>query len=489
MALTKVTYAMIKGAVANVLDFGAVGDGVTDDSDAVLAAFQTGNVYFPNDTTYDLNDELISVSNSVICTFGDNVKFINGRLNFQPTDTQKRVIFNGDLNIEDGSVKIGGAPDPAHTDPLVPDSNAVTFTCDNINVVNMYTTGGNTTSVYLSNLKNSITGVISVSGTSGGVAASQAVLCQDIYDSQLTGFNANGGWVMGVHFDSSSVRAAYSLCRTSVGFVNATKNIPDESGDHGCYCHGAYKSSLGNVSALGWGDTIASCADFKFRDNESCYVRSVSVGRFRITADNNYSFFTQINQNNVFEDVSASISMSTVSTSPGYSLNNVFKAVRVQNLSMDSNQSTQNGYIFTGVCSIRVDTSGQDINATGLTFRDANVTLTNSPDFVGLFFNAQNTTFNSNLSFAPTGTSVSTMSNVTVNGTYTHDGGSTTHNFNWNNCYISGVISIAGLGVARVTTANWYYVGSGADEAGAGFVPEVKKYRYVSFNNVVYDLV
>lgn len=38
MALTKVTYSMIQGAVLNVLDFGAVGDGVADDTDAIQSA-------------------------------------------------------------------------------------------------------------------------------------------------------------------------------------------------------------------------------------------------------------------------------------------------------------------------------------------------------------------------------------------------------------------------------------------------------------------
>ena len=33
MGLTKVTYAMIEGAAINVLDYGAVGDGVTDDKE------------------------------------------------------------------------------------------------------------------------------------------------------------------------------------------------------------------------------------------------------------------------------------------------------------------------------------------------------------------------------------------------------------------------------------------------------------------------
>lgn len=51
MALTKVTYSMIKGEVVNALDYGATGDGVSDDTAAYLAAIATGkNVYFPEGT-------------------------------------------------------------------------------------------------------------------------------------------------------------------------------------------------------------------------------------------------------------------------------------------------------------------------------------------------------------------------------------------------------------------------------------------------------
>lgn len=55
MALTKVSYSMIEGAVANVLDFGAVGDGVTNDTAAIQAAvdyltYGGGTVFLPDGT-------------------------------------------------------------------------------------------------------------------------------------------------------------------------------------------------------------------------------------------------------------------------------------------------------------------------------------------------------------------------------------------------------------------------------------------------------
>lgn len=51
MSLTKTTYSMIAGAPFNVLDFGAVGDGVADDTAAIQAAIDSvgsnGAVFFP----------------------------------------------------------------------------------------------------------------------------------------------------------------------------------------------------------------------------------------------------------------------------------------------------------------------------------------------------------------------------------------------------------------------------------------------------------
>ncbi len=63
MALTKATYRMIEGATANVKDFGAVGDGVADDTAAIQAAIEHvvglngGTVYFPK-ATYNVTGTL-----------------------------------------------------------------------------------------------------------------------------------------------------------------------------------------------------------------------------------------------------------------------------------------------------------------------------------------------------------------------------------------------------------------------------------------------
>jgi hypothetical protein len=69
MALTKVSYSMIKGAAINVMDYGATGDGTTNDTAAIQAAMdaavtQNKTLYFPSGVYYTTT--AINISNAGI---------------------------------------------------------------------------------------------------------------------------------------------------------------------------------------------------------------------------------------------------------------------------------------------------------------------------------------------------------------------------------------------------------------------------------------
>lgn len=71
MALTKASYSMINGAVGNVLDFGAVGNGTTDDTAAIQAAMDAAtSVYLPA-ATYKITAPLRMNDNNFV--FGDSL--------------------------------------------------------------------------------------------------------------------------------------------------------------------------------------------------------------------------------------------------------------------------------------------------------------------------------------------------------------------------------------------------------------------------------
>jgi hypothetical protein len=60
MALTKISYSMIEGAPINVIDFGAVGDGVTDDTTAIQAAVNAAEANRANEIHFPVGEYVIT---------------------------------------------------------------------------------------------------------------------------------------------------------------------------------------------------------------------------------------------------------------------------------------------------------------------------------------------------------------------------------------------------------------------------------------------
>lgn len=99
MALTKVTYSMIEGAPANVLDFGAIGDGVVDCTIAIQTAINSGAgaVYFPKGV-YRCVDPLDVPANIIL--YGDGLQ-VSIVLRDGVNDPAKK--HQGLFNIDSGS--------------------------------------------------------------------------------------------------------------------------------------------------------------------------------------------------------------------------------------------------------------------------------------------------------------------------------------------------------------------------------------------------
>ena len=81
MSLTKVSYSMITGTPVNVMDYGAVGDGVTNDAAAINAAIAAGSIiYFPKPSvSYYIASSIIVPLNKTLYGYdGTTILAANG---------------------------------------------------------------------------------------------------------------------------------------------------------------------------------------------------------------------------------------------------------------------------------------------------------------------------------------------------------------------------------------------------------------------------
>jgi hypothetical protein len=189
MALTKVSYSMIQGATANVLDFGATGNGVTNDRAAIQAAFDSGakKVYFPTGTYY-LGSTATRINFIDLSALGDNISIVTqGFVEFvvETTAAVSPTIFylKNNSNFNCGPIRFTDKGfDPLALSPL---QGATAFTLDN-------TSGGNWGNVVIDAIygKDLVSCVI-VTGAVESANRIRGIHIKQLFsDNCIYGFNA-----------------------------------------------------------------------------------------------------------------------------------------------------------------------------------------------------------------------------------------------------------------------------------------------------------
>lgn len=486
--------------IASAFDFGAWGDGINDDGVYIERALKNGSVLFVKDTIYDLGGREILIENSLNITIQKNVVFKNGFLRLIPTDNQKRVIINGDINLGvNCSLRIGGLITPStvgdNTDPYEYDPAAVSVLCNDIRAISQFP--GTTSTVNISSYHNSKIGNISVicnddlydSNNQKKLKSVGAYLANG-YDSEIGNFFISGVYTMAVEIDSSSTRAAFSMCRCKIGNVKTYKNAnsADQSGQHGLYFHGAYDTKIGIVRGKGWGSTISSSADFKFRDNMDCTVDVVDVDRFRITSDANYVWFDNYARNNKFKRVKAKYFATVVSA--GQLENDYFLESDIDQCALSSNNGNERGVIFSG----RTIIGGVEgvINVSASVFENARVSWKAdlTPDLIGAFFNATESKFYNDVNYRPTTASTTKLNNVQFFKKFNHEPTSAPDTPKAHTSVMNQVDVTADLLIKTFSgnthSADWRFVNCGVNAPNSGRQPTTKKYRFVSYNDANY---
>jgi hypothetical protein len=105
MSLTKVSYSLITGAPINVKDYGAVGDGATNDAAAIqlaITAAAGGTLYFPAGT-YLVGTQLTGVSNIHIIGAGSDVTTLKASAAINSI-----ILFSDKSNVEIEGLKFDG---------------------------------------------------------------------------------------------------------------------------------------------------------------------------------------------------------------------------------------------------------------------------------------------------------------------------------------------------------------------------------------------
>lgn len=260
MSLTKVSYSMIKGALVNVLDFGATGDGITDDTLAIQAALDsaiTGTVFFPTGTY--LTGQLTPPVGTSLVGSGLSSTTIKLKNNANPT----AIILTPNFASLTGTTSLGGTFNSQISDLTIDGNKAnntsgygiclygKSFRIINVRVQNakqigIYTEyqGGDDFTTPLKNLEPTLLNVSTI------LCDGDGMVNKGPHDAVVTNFISygNGGWGWKVY---KAVNA--SLVNT---FVNVSGGI--FVGKDGIYSGVINGSEIVGSSGTGWGCLLES---------------------------------------------------------------------------------------------------------------------------------------------------------------------------------------------------------------------------------------
>ena len=225
MALTKVTYAMIEGDPINVLDYGAIGDGLTDDTTAIQNAINAGkNIYFPTGT-YLCNSTVTVSQNNSLLTFAGGAS-----LTYTTATMTLLTISGNDCQVVNASITAPAVFDGANVQPtygIIRVTGEKTI-IDQVRIINVPKVG-----VWFDNTNN---GTVTNCFINGGTS-----------DTFFTGSNTGH---FGICIDPGSTGSQGN-------FVIANNNIRQcvQGGFSGNYGAASYEQSFavtGNVFELCW---------------------------------------------------------------------------------------------------------------------------------------------------------------------------------------------------------------------------------------------
>ena len=159
MSLTKVTYSMITGAPASVLDYGAVGNGTADDTAAIQAALNSGalNVVFPAGYTYLVDGGIL------VTTVGQQVTAYGATIKLKASATTKWIIKATATDVTfcggtyDGNKANGNSTGSTYSSFAI-GLYGDRCTCQDTRIINIYGIGVQGFGNYLSALNNRISG-------------------------------------------------------------------------------------------------------------------------------------------------------------------------------------------------------------------------------------------------------------------------------------------------------------------------------------------